>query len=208
MAPRNAVAGPYAKQAVRFLQLCSLVLLALGILNQLPIPGVGPNLLFIPSIVAGVSGVLGLSFTWHRALVVYTLSAWLALAFTVWQIANLALHDPANVIAWIMWLASAVFTVPAAFLSTTLHAVRAARMITNKPKAVHAAAPTLTKEEQDARVREALQRECTAAKQELDVMRHECEMVRQALAAAQTQASVELTVSVYLQVLANRLPYH
>ena len=124
MAPRNAVAGPYAKQAVRFLQLCSLVLLALGILNQLPIPGVGPNLLFIPSIVAGVSGVLGLSFTWHRALVVYTLSAWLALAFTVWQIANLALHDPANVIAWIMWLASAVFTVPAAFLSTTLHAVR------------------------------------------------------------------------------------
>ena len=124
MAPRNAVAGPYAKQAVRFLQLCSLVLLALGILNQLPIPGVGPNLLFIPSIVAGVSGVLGLSFTWHRALVVYTLSAWLALAFTVWQIANLALHDPANVIAWIMWLASAVFAVPAAFLSTTLHAVR------------------------------------------------------------------------------------
>ena len=124
MAPRNAVVGPYAKQAVRFLQLCSLVLLALGILNQLPIPGVGPNLLFIPSIVAGVSGVLGLSFTWHRALVVYTLSAWLALAFTVWQIANLALHDPANVIAWIMWLASAVFTVPAAFLSTTLHAVR------------------------------------------------------------------------------------
>ena len=126
MAPRNAVAGPYAKQAVRFLQLCSLVLLALGILNQLPIPGVGPNLLFIPSIVAGVSGVLGLSFTWHRALVVYTLSAWLALAFTVWQIANLALHDPANVIAWIMWLASAVFAVPAAFLSTTLHAVRVA----------------------------------------------------------------------------------
>ena len=49
MAPRNAVAGPYAKQAVRFLQLCSLVLLALGILNQLPIPGVGPNLLFIPA---------------------------------------------------------------------------------------------------------------------------------------------------------------
>ena len=39
---------------------------------------------------------------------------------------------------------------------STLHAVRAARMITNKPKAVHAAAPTLTKEEQDARVREAL----------------------------------------------------
>ena len=44
------------------------------------------------SVVAGVSGVLGLSFTWHRALVVYTLSAWLALAFTVWQIANLALR--------------------------------------------------------------------------------------------------------------------
>ena len=99
------------------------MLLALGILNQLPIRR-RPNLLFIPSIVAGVSGVLGLSFTWHRALVVYTLSAWLALAFTVWQIANLALHDPANVIAWIMWLASAVFSVPAAFLSTTLHAVR------------------------------------------------------------------------------------
>ena len=33
---------------------------------------------------------------------------------------------------------------------STLHAVRAARMITNKPKAVHAAAPTLTNATQPA----------------------------------------------------------
>ena len=47
---------------------------------------------------------------------------------------------------------------------STLHAVRAA--LVDKPKAVHAAAPTLTKEEQDARVREALRRQGTAAKQD------------------------------------------
>ena len=38
---------------------------------------------------------------------------------------------------------------------------------------VHAAAPTLTKEAKDARVREALQRECTAAKQELELVKEE-----------------------------------
>lgn len=117
-----ARSAPSVKRAQRVLSICSLALLALGVFNLLPIPGIGPNLLFVLPVIVGVTGVLGLTFTWYKALVLFSIFAWVTLAINAWKLIDLARHDQANIFGWAMWIGCALFVAPAALLSTTLHA--------------------------------------------------------------------------------------
>ena len=108
------------KRTTRLLQLSSLALLAIGVLGLI----LGLRLYFIAALVTGVSGVLGLAFTWHRALVVFTMSAWLCTLFCAINLGLLVTQHPGDVIGWVLWIACSAASAPAAVLSSTLHFLR------------------------------------------------------------------------------------
>ena len=118
--PTVTMAAPVApfkvKRTKTLLNLCSLVLLGLGI-AMIVLLG---NLLGLLPLATGVCGVLGLSFAWYRALVLFTLIAWGTLVLCGIEIAMLVAH-PDNVLGWLIWISCSLFALPAAVLSSTLH---------------------------------------------------------------------------------------
>ena len=108
------------QRTTRLLQLSSLTLLGIGVLGLI----LGLRLYFIAALGAGVCGVLGLSFTWHRALVLFTGFAWVTTAFCAINLALLGTQHPGDVIGWILWLFCSAAALPAAVLSSTMHLLR------------------------------------------------------------------------------------
>lgn len=108
------------QRTTRLLQLSSLALLGIGVLGLI----LGLRLYFISALGAGVCGVLGLSFTWHRALVLFTGFAWVTTAFCAINLALLGTQHPDDVIGWILWLFCSAAALPAAVLSSTMHLLR------------------------------------------------------------------------------------
>ena len=104
------------KRTKTLLNLCSLVLLGLGIAMVVLLG----NLLGLLPLATGVCGVLGLSFAWYRGLVLFTLIAWGTLVLCGIEIAMLVAH-PDNVFGWLIWISCSLFALPAAVLSSTLH---------------------------------------------------------------------------------------
>ena len=98
------------KRTKTLLNLCSLVLLGLGI-AMIVLLG---NLLGLLPLATGVCGVLGLSFAWYRALVLFTLIAWGTLVLCGIEIAMLVAH-PDNVLGWLIWISCSLFALPAAW---------------------------------------------------------------------------------------------
>ena len=128
------------KRTHRLLQLASLSLLAVGILGVMPlIPG--GSLFFIAAIVAGVSGVLGLSLTWHQALVVFTTSSWVTTALCAINLALLATSGGSGIGGWLLWAACSAVALPAAVLSSTMHLLRVWRSAPDRTLASEQNAP-------------------------------------------------------------------
>merc|ERR1711988_1092250 len=75
-------------------------------------------------IATGGAGVLGLSFTWHRALVSFTLCAWLVVSQSVLRIVLLVVNHQSDPMLWTLWLLNAVASLPTALLSSTMHLLR------------------------------------------------------------------------------------
>ena len=128
------------KRTHRLLQLASLSLLAVGILGVMPlIPG--GSLFFIAAIVAGVSGVLGLSLTWHQALVVFTTSSWVTTALCAINLTLLATSGGSSIGGWLLWACCSAVALPAAVLSSTMHLLRVWRSASNRTLASEQNAP-------------------------------------------------------------------
>ena len=121
------------KRSTRLLQLFSLSLLGLGTLLILPIP-LWPDGLSkvcaVLAICAGVTGVLGLSFTWYRALKSFTMLTWVVSIVSITKMVLLIVdcvkHTDCqdNPFAWIVWLLCTLTSLPAAVLSSTMHLLR------------------------------------------------------------------------------------
>jgi len=115
------------RRSQRLLQFFALGLLALGTLSVLPIQGgwVG-KLVGVASLAAGISGVLGLSLSWHRALLSFTVLSWLIALSALGSLLRLALSRPVqtNPLPWISWLANLLLALPAAVLASTMHILR------------------------------------------------------------------------------------
>ena len=79
---------------------------------------------------AGVSGVMGIAFTWFRALATFTMLAWAVALTSIIQVVVLVVNCVhhtncnGNPLAWLFWLASLLSGVPAAVLSSTMHILR------------------------------------------------------------------------------------
>ena len=129
------------KRTHRLLQLASLSLLAVGILGVIPlIPG--GSLFFIAAIVAGVSGILGLSLTWHKALMVFTTSSWVTTAFCALNLTLLATNNGGGGIGgWVLWACCSAVALPAAVLSSTMHLLRVWRTAPDRALASEQNAP-------------------------------------------------------------------
>ena len=82
MAVVDALRRSGLKRSTRLLQLFSLMLLGFGALCLIPLPGTGwlHKLGGVVSIASGSAGIVGLAFTWYRALVFYTTFSWLGAA--------------------------------------------------------------------------------------------------------------------------------
>lgn len=117
------------KRSHRLLQLFSLALM-----------GVGSICLFVPistdglvrfcgavSIASGASGVVGLAFTWYRALVAFTTCSWLASLLAVYGITHLVISKEVVPFPWVAWICAALTALPPAILSSTLHILRVFR---------------------------------------------------------------------------------
>ena len=111
------------KRTHRLLQLMSLSLIAVGVLGLIPLVP-GGSLYFVAALVAGVSGVLGLSLTWHRALMVFTSSAWLTTAFCALNLTLLATQNQGGIGGWVLWICCSAVALPASVLSSTMHLLR------------------------------------------------------------------------------------
>ena len=129
------------KRTHRLLQLASLSLIAVGILGVIPLVP-GGSLYFIAAIVAGVSGVLGLSLTWHKALMVFTTSSWLTTAFCALNLTLLATNNGGGGIGgWVLWVCCSAVALPAAVLSSTMHLLRVWRTAPDRALASEQNAP-------------------------------------------------------------------
>ena len=122
------------RRSTRLLQTLAVALFALGVLLILPIP-FGPthckarDSSALAMLIGGSAGILGLSFTWYRALVTFTLLAWavalIALIQLVLLIVDCVHHScQGNPVPWIIWLAAMLTAAPAAVLSSTMHILR------------------------------------------------------------------------------------
>lgn len=108
------------RRVTRLLQLFSLGLLAIGgFLCFLPVVRDLPT--GILSLIAGVVGIVGLSFTWHRALVLFTLLTWATTALVVVRLMLLGLNHDANVWSWLVFLCTGIAALPPALLSSAMH---------------------------------------------------------------------------------------
>ena len=119
------------KRSTRLLQLFSLSLLGLGTLLILPIPLLFDGLSKVCAILAictGVTGVLGLSLTWYRALSLFTMLTWVVSIVSITKVVLLIIdcmhHDSCPPFAWIVWLLCTLTSLPAAVLSSTMHLLR------------------------------------------------------------------------------------
>ena len=129
------------KRTHRLLQLASLSLIAVGILGVFPLVP-GGSLYFIAAIVAGVSGVLGLSLTWHKALMVFTTSSWVTTAFCALNLTLLATNNGGGGIGgWVLWLCCSAGALPASVLSSTMHLLRVWRTAPDRTLASEQNAP-------------------------------------------------------------------
>ena len=135
------------KRTHRLLQLASLSLLAVGILGVIPLTP-GGSLFFIAAIVAGVSGVLGLSLTWHKALMVFTTSSWVTTAFCALNLTLLATNNGGGGIGgWVLWAGCSAVALPAAVLSSTMHLLRVWRTAPDRALASEQNAPLVDDEQ-------------------------------------------------------------
>jgi len=114
------------RNSQRLLQFFALALLALGTLNVLIQGGWAGKLVGVASLAAGISGVLGLSLSWHRALMSFTLLSWLVALSAFASLLRLALSRPiqTNPLPWVSWLANLLLALPAAVLASTMHILR------------------------------------------------------------------------------------
>lgn len=127
MAPRRPM-----KRTLRLLFIMSLVQLCLGGVLMLPIPLWGHWLkktCGIASIVAGACGVMGLTFTWYRLLLGFTLVSWgcglISTIEVIFLIVDCAKrHCESNPFAWIVWLCLMLASLPAALLASSMHVLR------------------------------------------------------------------------------------
>jgi len=107
------------RRATRLLQLFSLGLLAAGGINFIPL--VGDMVTAILAVLTGVAGVVGLSFTWHRALVLFTLLSWATTTLAVVHLVILGLDHSIDVWQWLMFLCVGFAALPPAVLSSAMH---------------------------------------------------------------------------------------
>uniref|UniRef100_A0A7S2DKP5 Uncharacterized protein n=1 Tax=Haptolina brevifila TaxID=156173 RepID=A0A7S2DKP5_9EUKA len=110
-------------RATRILQIFSLALLIIGGVNFIPIVG---NLLMgvvtgILCAATGAVGIMGLSFTWHRALVLFTILSWATAIYAVVRLVMLGLNHSVNVWQWLLFLCTGVAALPPALLSSAMH---------------------------------------------------------------------------------------
>jgi len=120
------------RRSTRMLQLASLTMMGIGALCLLPLPnggilgGWGVKLLGLASLTSGGAGVVGLAFTWHRALVLFTSASWVATMFAVYGTLTLIFQRPviANPFPWLLWWAALLVTLPASVLSSTMHILK------------------------------------------------------------------------------------
>ena len=126
MAVVDALRRSGLKRSTRLLQLFSLMLLGFGALCLIPLPGTGwlHKLGGVVSIASGSAGIVGLAFTWYRALVFYTTFSWLGAALAIIGITQLAVNKQVNPFPWIMWIGTALIALPPSILSTTMHILR------------------------------------------------------------------------------------
>ena len=126
MAVVDALRRSGLKRSTRLLQLFSLMLLGFGALCLIPLPGTGwlHKLGGVVSIASGSAGIVGLAFTWYRALVFYTTFSWLGAALAIIGITQLVVNKQVNPFPWIMWIGTALIALPPSILSTTMHILR------------------------------------------------------------------------------------
>ena len=126
MAVVDALRRSGLKRSTRLLQLFSLMLLGFGALCLIPLPGTGwlHKLGGVVSIASGSAGIVGLAFTWYRALVFYTTFSWLGAALAIIGITQLVVNKQVNPFPWIMWIGTALIALPPSILSSTLHILR------------------------------------------------------------------------------------
>jgi len=113
------------RRSTRLLHFFSLGLLAVGGVCLLPLVGdLVLTITGVAALVAGTSGVLGLSFTWHRALVLYTLLTWAISTAALVRLVQLGIAHEVNPVRWLLWLCTGLTSVPPALLSSTMHLLR------------------------------------------------------------------------------------
>ena len=121
-ASQPAGAKMKVKRSTRLLQLCALTMLIVGCLCL--IPGLSPSSWGILVLVTGGTGSVGLSFTWHRALVLFTMLSFATSVLAIGTFVDFASKGETNPIPWIFWVIIALAAVPAAVLSSTMHLLR------------------------------------------------------------------------------------
>ena len=120
------------RRSTKLLQLFSLMMMGVGALCLLPLPnanilgGFGVKMLGLATLTSGGAGVVGLAFTWHRALVLFTSASWFAALLAVYGTLSLIFTRPVNVnpFPWFIWCASLVVALPPSILSSTMHILR------------------------------------------------------------------------------------
>jgi len=116
------------RRSIRLLQLFSLLLMGVGAICLLPLPAMGSLLRFagVGALASGGAGVVGLAFSWYRALVTFTAASWLAVLLGVIGFTQLCVTRPVQVspFPWLLWSAMLLVALPASVLSSTLHILK------------------------------------------------------------------------------------
>eukprot|EP00322_Chrysochromulina_rotalis_P015551 CAMPEP_0115865764 /NCGR_PEP_ID=MMETSP0287-20121206/19892_1 /TAXON_ID=412157 /ORGANISM="Chrysochromulina rotalis, Strain UIO044" /LENGTH=228 /DNA_ID=CAMNT_0003320291 /DNA_START=40 /DNA_END=726 /DNA_ORIENTATION=+ len=113
------------RRSTRLLQLCSGAMLTIGgvclVVNS---DGWVLTMAGIFLLLGGATGLLGLWFTWHRGLVLFTLMSWTLVLMAGILIMQLVLDHNQDPVKWTVWLLIALASLPAATLSSTMHLLR------------------------------------------------------------------------------------
>ena len=116
------------RRSTQLLHFFSLLLMAVGAVCLLPLTSTD-FLLRITGVVtlaSGGAGVVGLAFTWYRALAAFTSFSWVAAALSIYGTTRLIVTRPVQVspFPWIFWIVSLLVALPPSILSSTMHILR------------------------------------------------------------------------------------
>ena len=119
------------RRSTRLLQLFSLMLMGAGAVCLLPLPSTDfwTRIGGVLAIASGSAGVVGLAFTWYRALVAFTACSWGAALLSVYFTTSLVLnaaggHPQISPFPWMIWVGSLLIALPPSILSSTMHILR------------------------------------------------------------------------------------